>query len=366
MSTRAPDVDVIVAVHTPQRPVERAVASALVNEHARVRITVVAHNTDPEGIAARLGTLVHRDDIRILHLDDGIRSPSGPFNLGLEEATGSFTSVLGSDDEFAPGAVDSWLRIARRDRAAGVIARLRHAGGPAVPTPPARPLRRRHLDPVRDRLSYRSAPLGLISRAHFADLRFPTGLASGEDIPYVTTVWFSGHPISLDRTGPPYLAHADARDRVTHAAMAIDDEFAYLSAVIDSEQFVRMSPAQRSAVAVKLIRINLFGAVRNRPEVDRWTVGERSALAARAAAVIAAGGGVERALSRADRNLLDAILDPDVPVESLLAAERRRRRRVAAASLTTRELGSWLHREGPLRFSAASAAALIDLPRRRR
>lgn len=363
VSTPPPDVDVIVAVHTSLRPVERAVSSALANERARVRVTVVAHNTDPEAITARLGPLAHRDDVRVLDIADGITSPSGPFNRGLDAATGEFTSVLGSDDAFAPGAVDSWLHVARRDGAAAVIARLRHAGGRAVPTPPARPFRRRRLDPVRDRLSYRSAPLGLVSRAVFPELRFATGLPSGEDIPYVTEVWFSGHPISLDRTGPPYLMHADAVDRVTHAAMAVEEEFGYLPGVLASGRLGRMSKAERSALAMKLLRINMFGAVRNRPEAAAWTTGERNAIAARAREVLAVGGGIERVLSRADRELLDAILDPEAPVETLLSAERLRRRRLAPASLLPRNLRSAMHREAPLRFAAASAAALVDLRR---
>ncbi|WP_168209092.1 glycosyltransferase family A protein [Agromyces intestinalis] len=357
MSPDAPRVDVVVAVHSPERPIERAVASALANR-APLRVTVVAHNTDPAAIATRLGARADDPRVRMLALDDGIPSPAGPFNLGLAEATAEFTSVLGSDDAFEPRAVDAWLAVADRDRASAVVARLRHVGGRAAPTPPTRPFRRR-LDPVRDRLAYRSAPLGLVSRAAFGELRFAEHLPSGEDIPYVAAVWYSGERISYDRRGPGYLVHADAAERVTHAPMGIAAEFGYLPHVLGSEVLARSEASARSALAIKLLRVNLFGAVRNRPEPARWTDAERRALADAAATIISAGGGIERVLSRRERDLLDAALDPARPTEALLAADRRRRARLAPGSLVPRSLGSLAHREAPIRFSAASALALL-------
>ena len=48
-----PVVDVVIAVHTAQRPVARAVASVL-DCRAPVRVTVVAHHVEPALIEANL------------------------------------------------------------------------------------------------------------------------------------------------------------------------------------------------------------------------------------------------------------------------------------------------------------------------
>ena len=83
------EVDVVVAVHDPRRPVARAVASVLAQDDVHARVTVVCHNTDPAVIVEALGA-VHAaggdDRVRTLELYDGVPSPAGPFNLGLAGA----------------------------------------------------------------------------------------------------------------------------------------------------------------------------------------------------------------------------------------------------------------------------------------
>ena len=70
---------------------------------------------------------------------DRTRSPAGPFNHGLDLATGGLTAALmGSDDEVAIGAIDDWLGAAARYGADVVVPRLRNAG-----RPPGRGPRRR-------------------------------------------------------------------------------------------------------------------------------------------------------------------------------------------------------------------------------
>jgi hypothetical protein len=357
MTARA---DVVIAVHSPTRPIERAVASVLASgDPGDVRALVVVHNTDRAPIAARLGALADNPAVQLLELQDGIRSPAGPFNAGLDAATAPYTSVLGSDDEFAPGAVASWLEVAQRTRADAVIARLRVVGARPVPTPPTRPFRRRELDPVRDRLSYRSAPLGLVSRERFGTLRFGTGLAVGEDISYVTRLWFSGAHIAYDRRGPAYLLHDEGADRSTVAPRPVADELAYVPRVIDDPWFQQLPATARGAIAVKFLRIHLFGAITNRDDPAMWTPGERADLSATASRILDAGGGIERVLSRRDRALLDLVLDAEAPTQSLLAAARLRRRHAHPDSLLPRRLRDALHREAPLRMASASALQLL-------
>jgi hypothetical protein len=353
------DVDVVIAIHDPARAIDRAVRSVLDGIRAEVRVTVVAHNTAAGPIRDRLHELAGDPRLRFHELQDGIRSPSGPFNAGLDLADAAYTAVMGSDDELEPGAVDSWLALARRERADVVIARLRRAGARPIPTPPTRPFRTRGLDGVRDRLSYRSAPLGLVSTNAFPTLRFTPGRPVGEDVPYVTRLWFSGARICYDRSGPAYLVHDDAPQRMTLTPRPVEAELAYLSDVLGADWFARIDEEARAAFCVKAMRIHLFGAVHNRPDPSGWTRDERVSLADTARALIAAGGGIERALSRRDRTLLDAILDPATPAEDLLRVAASRRRFGTPGTVLPRRLRDLFHREAPPRMMAASALQLL-------
>lgn len=357
----APLVDLVVAVHTAQRPVARAVTSAL-DSTTPTRVTVVAHHVDPVLIEANLAGVAvpPQSSVRVLALSDGTRSPAGPFNHGLDAATAPFVAVMGSDDRLSPGAVDSWLALQRRTRAAMVVARLAHADPDGallrvVPTPPARPGRSTRLDGVKDRLSYRSAPLGLLDRevVERLGLRFTPGLEVGEDVEMVTRLWFSGQPIAFDRRGPAYLVLDDAGDRITYVGRPVAEELEFLRRIVRAPWFRDHHASQRAAAAVKLLRIHVFGLLGNRDE-EFWDVSERTVLARSAHEVLAAAPGCERVLSRADRAVLDAVLDPEVPVSDLLSRARARRRHGRPATLVPRDLRMVLAREAPLRLMAAS------------
>lgn len=354
-----PDVDVIIAIHDPARPVQRAVGSVLDGTAAPIRVTVVAHDTDPTPIRSALARWTDDARLRIVELDDGVRSPAGPFNRGLDLADAPFTSVMGSDDTLEVGAIDSWLAMARRIDADVVISRLRHVGGRPVPTPPARPHRRMRLDGVKDRLSYRSAPLGLVSATTFGGLRFTPDRAVGEDVPYTTQLWFSGACIGYDRRGPAYVIHADAPVRTTTSPRPIRDELRYLLDVVDATWFQSLPTSSRAAFCVKALRVHLFGAVHNRPDPTRWTTNERVDLATFARAILAQNAGVERVLSRHERALLDIIQAPMEPAEVLLAASRRRRQFATPGALLPRRVWDAFRREAPLRMTTASALQLV-------
>lgn len=349
-----PTVEVIIPVHSPERPIERAVASVLSGTRAPVRVTVVAHGLKEDLVRSRLGDLTRDPRLRLVPFADGVRSPSGPFNHGLDLATGAYLSVMGSDDVLEPGAIDSWLRRARRDAADVVIARERLDGGQPVRTPPARPWRTRRLDGVKDRLAYRSAPLGLVSRARFGHLRFPGDLTVGEDVPYVAELWFGGASVSLDR-GPAYVVMDDARDRTTMTVRPVAAELAYLDATLDVAR--TLGRAQATAFGTKLLRIHLFGIVSNRPDPAFWDEAARADLARAADRVLEVAPDAARPLSRADHALLRAVRDPAVPAPVLLAATRDRRRFGTPATLLPSEPRMLLHREAPPRFIVASLLA---------
>src|SRR5690606_15289229 len=254
---------VVVAVHNTARPVERAVLSVL-DSRAPVRVTVVCHHVPQAAIAEKLRDLPARarvwgQQVRLVEHADGVPSPAGPFNKGLELASAEFVALLGSDDRLAPGAIDSWLALAKG--ADAVIARVAYAAPDGseravVPTPPARPGRRRDLDPVRDRLAYRSAPLGLLRRETLErlGLRHVEGQPVGEDLELSTRLWFEGERIAFDRRGPAYLVGEDASDRVTFTPRPLDGDLAWLPTFLTADWFARLPLASRRAIAVKLLR----------------------------------------------------------------------------------------------------------------
>ncbi|MEO6200801.1 MAG: glycosyltransferase family A protein [Cryobacterium sp.] len=356
-----PLVDHIIAVHNPRRPIARAVGSVLKHTDAPIRVSVICHNTDPDEIRIALGELANDPRLRLLELQDGVRSPSGPFNAGMDAATAPFTSIMGSDDELEPGAIDSWLAVQRRDRADVVIPRLVHAGAANVPTPPSRPFRSSSLDGVRDRLSYRSAPLGLVSRERFGRLRLMSGAGTGGDVEYSSALWFSGARISRDRRGPAYRIHNDASDRVTLAPKPVADDFIFLVRLLASELLGALTPTQREALIVKILRVHIFGTVHNRPDPSLWTAAERATLAAGLKSCVDAAPHALEVLSRSDRALIDVIDDVGAPADDLLAAAARRRRYYSPLSLVPRNPLLVFARQAPLRFAVASALVRAGL-----
>lgn len=344
-----PIVDLTIAVHTRTRPIERAVASALHANSTPLRVTVVAHNIDAEIIRQNLGELAGDERVRLLHLEDGISSPAGPMNLGFAAAEAEFFAVMGSDDELAPGAIDSWVSLARTSDSAAVLARIQRVGGSIEPSPPVRAGRSIALDPVKDRLAYRSAPLGLLRRREFGELRFSAGLRSGEDLPFVTQVWFSGARVAFDRAGPAYLVHADAGDRVTAEPRPVEHDFAFLERIIGAPWAERLSAVERHAIAVKLIRVHVFDAILNRRSLAAWPEGDREQFASIVRGLLRWGGHPERDLSVLDRRALDAVLDTRVSDIELTSRGLKRSRYAHPFALVPRNPLRLFARQAPFR-----------------
>ena len=161
-------VDLVIAAHDPARNVRRAVASALAGSGGHVRVTVVCHNRNAAEFAHHWEGLPGERHVRPLELRDGIPSPAGPFNAGIEAATAPWVGVMDSDDELEPGALRSWEAQARAQELDLLMARVSVAGKQLL-TPRLRPFRRGLPDLVKDRVFYRTAPLGLMRRETLMD-----------------------------------------------------------------------------------------------------------------------------------------------------------------------------------------------------
>lgn len=355
-------VDVIIAVHTPTRPIGRAVASVLDGNGDQAQVTIVCHNIAADQIAPHVEAH-HRDRVTWVEHHDGIASAAGPFNAGMRSATAEFVSIMGSDDTLDPGAIASWLSVARATEAECVMSALVIGNSSRyVPTPPVRPrlagLRSaspRLADVVRDRLSYRSAPLGLVSTAARSRLgaELVEGMPVGDDVPYVTRLWCETK-VAVDRGGPAYRIGVNATDRLTYTPRSIADEVKFVWHLIEQPWFAAYLERVQTAVATKVLRIHLFGAVFHRSDPTWWTPLERAALSEVTQALLAAVPSAAAPLSIADDRLLTAMKDVSVSADILVHRANERRRHGRPTTLIPRQVRHLGHREAPPRFMAAS------------
>lgn len=328
-----PVVDVVIACHDERRPIERAVASVVQDAAARdhVRVTVVAHGLAPESLANRLAEL--DGDIRVLPFRDGIRSAAGPFNHGLDAVDAEYCAVMGSDDFLEPGTMAAWIAHVRRHRPDAAIARIRLQGHTLMPNPLVRLGRRRRLDAARDRLFYRTAPLGLIrtERMRELGLRMIEGLRVGEDFDFGIRLWAHGGRIDLLADAGTYVIGEDAAERTTFGTMTVTERFAPITRLLDDSVIVALAPAHRRALVTKLIRVSIVGnAQALAAELDDAEVAEIAALLRR---LRDAAPAALRSFNRQDRFVLDGLLT---------SPTARRLRDDVARARTAGRLDRWL------------------------
>ncbi len=364
-ASRVTDAEIIIGVHSPSRPVERAVSSLLENQRD-VLVTVIAHNLDTGVVTERLGPLASDRRVRVLELADGVRSPANAFNFGLDNAVGEFVGLLGSDDELAPGAVDSWLGLAEDHGADVVIAPIRRVESGAVPAPRVRPHRISGLDGDRDRLFERTAPLGLWRRGRFTDLRFTEGLPRGVDQVFGLHLWFSGATVLFDPTSPPYREHDDQRDRVTKGGGPAIDDLSYLGAIEADPVFSSMSRAAKRAVAAKILRVHVIGSISTRIGAQGLDEADRRTFAEVWERLGGWAPGVNGILAIRDTRALRAAVRPGTTRQRLLRALGDRSRYLAFDVVMTTNPLRILHRHAPLRSLIAArrvAKAINAAPR---
>ncbi len=358
---QSPRVDMVIAVHSEKRPIGAAVESLVdgglgVGRPGGLRITVVCHNIPVARIASRIPE-ESRSIVRFLDLQDGIASPAGPLNHGIAHATAPYVGVMGSDDTVEPGAVSDWLTLAERFGSDAVIAPERHADGRTIRTPVLRPGHSRDLHPIKDRLSYRTAPLGLVRRSEIArlSLRFTPGFPTGDDQEFTSKLWFGGGRIDYARGAGRYVVGAEAADRVSFTRRPVASELEFATALAEGDWFRGRSDAERRAIVVKLVRVHVFGLVQSRFDSGGWSDDDRVDLARILSTLLTHAPRALKPLSLADRRLTQAILNPSVGSDVLQQRALARRRFGRVGTLLPSSLGSAFEPESPLRFMPAAA-----------
>ncbi|MET4004157.1 MULTISPECIES: glycosyltransferase family 2 protein [Arthrobacter] len=356
-------VDVVIAVHTADRPIERAVASLMnaglptaTDFNGRLRVTVVCHNTAIEPIRARVSPK-HRDEVRFVQLLDGIGSPAGPFNQGIALAGAPWVAIMGSDDSLEPDALARWVEAAEADQLDVLLAPMAHFEGATIHTPVVRRTRRTALDPVADRLTYRTAPLGLmrLETIRRLGLEFPTKYATGEDQSFSARLWFSGSTIGYGRGLPRYLVHDDATVRVTSTQRSVTEDLAFATDLVQSEWFAGLTDPQRASIVTKLIRVHVFSHTMMRAVSGTWGTLDAAHMADVVRTLLFAAPRAIRPLSGADRDVLDAILHVEIDPAVMKRLTTRRRKFTNPHTWMPRNISQWLHPEAPIRFMSASA-----------
>lgn len=356
---QSPEAQIVIPVHSSTRPIARAVASVVDGSDRDVHVIVVAHNIEASVIRANLGAYAGHENVQLISLSDGIPSPAGPMNAGIDAAVAPLVGVMGSDDTLEPHAVDSWIALHETTGATAVLARICQAGGAPDPYPPVRRGRRtRNLSAVRDRLSYRSAPLGLVLRDAHPGLRFSVGLRSGEDLEYSATLWFEGKHLAYDLRGPAYVVNDDATDRVTGEPRPVSEDFAFLDRIAATRWFPTLSRAARRALLVKVMRVHLFDAVLARTSLTNG-VSDLGDLRAVVARIERLAPGTVALLSRADRAVLDELARPEPDAAAILHALDARWNYRTIAAMCPRNPLLALSTQGPFRtlFAGARAAS---------
>jgi hypothetical protein len=358
VSASAPIVDLVIPVHDASRPLQRALDSLVLSGlriPEELRITVVCHNISQADIEDSLSTRA-REVVRFLEYNDGEQSPAGPFMQGLRSATGEYVSIMGSDDTLEPGALAAWLAVAERSELTALIPPERHANGNKVATPPIRPFRRGVLDPLKDRLAYRTAPLGLIRRSAIdrLGLDMPSSQRSGSDQLFGVKLWFSGERIGYAKGAPKYVVGADAVSRVTLKPRPAREELQAVAELI-AHPFVRsLAPRRRRAIVTKSVRVHIFSAALVRTRDDRWTDEDRATIAELLADFAEAAPGYRRPLSLADRRLLEALESGSASAEALKRMLAARSRFGHPLTVLTRDVRGLLATDGPLRLMVAA------------
>jgi hypothetical protein len=269
---------------------------------------------------------------------------------------------MGSDDTVDPGAYAAWLAIGDAHTSAAVVAAQRTTSSGRVPTPVVRPGRSRDLDPIRDGLAYRTAPLGLVRRTEIdrLGLRFTEGLASGEDQEFSARLWFGGGRIDYARSAGDYVIHDDQGDRMTQGRQDVPTLFGFATHLVGTAWFARQDPRVQEALVTKILRVHVVPSVTAREATGGWSEHDRLEASGTVATVVDAAPGALSCLSLAELAVVDALLDVTCPTEELVESAGAARRFGWPRTLVTRNPWHLLRPDAPLRWIVSSAAMKLS------
>lgn len=358
-----PLVEIVIPVHSTSRPIARAVSSALLaSEGARpgqCRVTVVAHHVSADEVRAVLSA-EQRAAVTVIECEDRGSTAAVPRNEALRRTTARYISFLDSDDTLDAGAVTRWLGIAERRGSDLVIPFQHHTGQRVDITPILRPFRCSNLDPVKDRLGYRSSGFGLVRVASAQEMhaRFDECVRTGEDQSFVMALYQGAARIDYAPGLPGYLVHADAAVRVSRQPLPVRDQVAAALGVTRSPQPGSALSDLHGSYILKYIRVNFFPAVEQVVQAGHWDATQAHNAADIAQELVDSAHHVEQRLSRADIRVL-RLLRSGSDVSDLQAAMGARRHFATPAALLTQSPRWWLDRQSPLRIAAASAVQTL-------
>ena len=264
-----PDLDaqVVIRVHAKDRPYRRAINSAL--SCPRVGVILVAH-----GVTATELDIPNDPRIQVVEVAEGMGFPGVPSNAGVAAASAPFVGLLDSDDFYEDGALTALLRLLEETGADGALAPLRwgEEDPMLLPLTP----RASNLEPVRDRLFYRTAPLGLFrtSLMQEQDLQFDPTVPTGEDMRVTTRLFTGGHNVAYGHGDPAYTVTDEASERATLTSRPVEEEFRALSNLVNEPWVALLPNAQREALAVKVLRVHVLGHVTDDQLRNAWQPGD--------------------------------------------------------------------------------------------
>ncbi|MGO3833722.1 MAG: glycosyltransferase family A protein [Microbacteriaceae bacterium] len=346
-----PQAEVVIAVHDPRRQVVRAARSVLDGTKTNALVTVVCHGKPKEHFAELMQFAEQRaGQVRLLEYSDGIASPAGPFNHGLDEAVAPYVAIMGSDDMLEPGALDAWHRLAVSENADFVFAGMKYQNGTSIVNPQVRSWREKGLDPRKDRLFERSAPLGLMRTALLRQrsMRLAEGLASGEDIEFTAQLIVAAQRIATARKHPKYIIGVDAEDRVTAGHYTAAEMLAPLWLIIRSPWFAELAPDVKASLLTARLRIAVLATIARRTSAAEWGQADIDATREIFTYVTSEAPAALHPLPRSNRNFIDAILADGCDAEQAADAAGQLVAAGRADTLLPRKLRYSLHRDGTL------------------
>lgn len=341
-----PSYQIIIPTHVRDRPIRRAVESVL--EDASAGAIVVAHNVRPETLDVPTDPRV-----TVVAFDGSKGRPGASFDAGIAAATAPWVGIMGSDDWYESGALEAMFRHATHDAADVVLAPIAYQSGERGLLP--RTLRNRDLKPVRDRLFYRTAPLGLYKRAVIQkpDYKFDDRYSVGEDIRVSTRLWTSNLKVSYYPRDPAYVVGSDAKMRVTLKSRPLAESGAAWLGIWDEPWVRSLSEEIRTALAIKILRVHVLGAIEQRPEKESWSKEDFSWLSALARRIVAEAPSSLAPFRRSTSGTLQALLAGDL--EGTIVAHRGDHSSGMLQKLISTSPSAFTHREAPMRWIGVSA-----------